>query len=250
MQLHMGILRIVTVLLFLGKAWQHLRWGTPNDQLPYGTYLDSLFVFVYLVCAVLVGGLHKKVSSGVVHLFIYLGVTFLLSQTCLSFAQSGWEIPQLIEHTLQWSIPLFWLYQNYVSERPTQRITYFMLVAIALTFLGHGLYAAGVWTQPTHFIGMTRSILGISVPQAQQFLLVAGILDFCVVVGIFFLKVRNPFLIYALIWGTLTALARIVAHWEWDNPVDSFDRWGFEVAYRLGHGGIPFLVWWNRKINE
>ena len=247
----MGILRVVVICLFLGKAWQYLRWGTPNDQLPLSPFLISvlngILVSVYLICASLAAGVYRQLPKALVRLVIYIGVACLFSQTVLSFWQSGWELPQLIEHTLQWSIPLFWLYLNLEGSVPTKQVTFFMLLAIALTFLGHGLYAAGIWDQPAHFIGMTKSILGLSIPNSQKFLVVAGILDFCVAIGIFFMKVRNPLLLYAALWGTLTALARLVGHWEWENPIASLDRWGFEVLFRLGHGGIPFLIWWNQK---
>ena len=60
-----------------------------------------------------------------------------------------------------------------------------MKVAIAVTFISHGLYALNYYPRPGHFTEMVMDILGVKEATAILFLNVAGILDFVIAVGIF-----------------------------------------------------------------
>ena len=115
--------------------------------------------------------------------------------------------------------------------------------AIALTFFGHGLYAMGYHPLPDNFIDMTTSCIGINESQARTFLQVAGYLDFVVAIGIFIPKVDRHLLIYAAIWGGLTALARVVANFDPAFPGEWLAAWVHETAYRLPHAAGPLVLW-------
>ncbi len=84
------------------------------------------------------------------------------------------------------------------------------IVALIMTFAGHGSYALGYWPTPGNFYAMTTLILGVEYPAAQNLLRVAGILDFmvCILVTIqaeqirIHIRLRHHNL---LIWGHIAS---------------------------------------------
>ena len=88
------------------------------------------------------------------------------------------------------------------------------IIAVVTTFAGHGLYAAGVWPTPSTFIGMTRSTLVGTTPP-QNFLRVAGFLDFIVCCGMFS-QTYSGSMLCMLFSGALQRMARPVAGMSWD----------------------------------
>ena len=170
--------------------------------------------------------------------------TILLISTLGSFAAKSYQLPQLLEHSIQWATPLIYIFIRRQESDMGSVLLFWIKLAITFTFLGHGLYALGIPELPGHFVGMTASILGLNESQATQFLTVAGFLDMLVCVGIWLPRTRNLSLLYAVFWGTATALARIVAHWEWGDMVGVVDRWLPEVLIRFPHGVLPLWVWW------
>jgi len=152
----------------------------------------------------------------------------------------GMPFPYLPEHGISVGIPLaiaIWL-------QSPQSAYKFLRVLLAMTFLGHGLYALG-WPepQPPHFIWMTTELLGISQRAAGQFLLLAGVLDMLVVIGVFGSeRIRRIALWYAMVWGILTAIARPLAYVEWETLSEDLWRWLPEMIIRLPHGGVALLL--------
>ena len=91
---------------------------------------------------------------------------------------------------------------------------------------------------------MTLNILPIDEAQAHIFLRIAGILDFVVAILLFIPKTVKPALWYSVIWGSLTALARVVANFSIEFPMDTFGFWLWETIFRLPHGLIPLVTLW------
>ena len=118
----------------------------------------------------------------------------------------------------------------------------FLKIAIALTFTCHGLYAAGYYPRPGQFVDMTINILHTSEKNAILFLNIAGLLDFAISILIFIPKFSRMALIYAVVWGGLTALARLVANFYWENLEHTFGFWFWEMLYRAPHALIPLLT--------
>ncbi|MDB3941646.1 hypothetical protein N9406_11850, partial [Verrucomicrobiales bacterium] len=76
--------------------------------------------------------------------------------------------------------------------------------------------------------------------------LIVGILDFVICVGIFLPWTRRACLLYAAIWGFLTALARPVAGMDMDLNFFGADRYLHESILRTPHFIIPlflFFLW-------
>ena len=236
------LLQVLAVCLFTARAWQHLRWESPLvTQWGWSTPVMVTLGIFWLLAALLSGGV-KKFNRPLVQIFLITGALSLLVLTIAIWQARSFQPAQFIEHSIQWTLPLVLLY---LLKFPSDK-GWFILglkIVIALTYLGHGMYAVGIYSIPPTFVEMTGNILGLNEDQAIFFLLIAGILDLMVVIGIFLPGKERIFLYYAMIWGTLTALARLFAYFDFLAPLASFDRWFFEVLLRLGHGGIPLLLY-------
>ena len=82
-----------------------------------------------------------------------------------------------------------------------------------------------------------------SVEQIQNMIYIAGVLDMILAVGIFLPKKwSTPFLVWALIWGLLTALSRVVGFTNFDPSLHTLIQWLPQTIMRLPHALIPFAA--------
>jgi len=267
------LLKVLTCCVFAGRAWQHIFWDIPIRALAWDEellktpietltgmtwqqYVTSMTTDAWLqgiaqglgylcvACAVAVwlvrpdrkwAGTLLKIGGG------YLVLLFLLYWK-ERFQSAG----MFVEHTLQWAAPFILVYAVfYQKNSPSFR--FWIKVAIALTFIGHGLYAFGYYPVPGNFVEMMVGVFGLSDQAALWWLKVAGIVDFIVAVALFVPRLARPALVYCIVWGTLTALARIVANFSFELPFESLHQWLHEVIFRLPHGGIPLLLFFLLK---
>jgi hypothetical protein len=264
------LLKIAASAVFLGRGWQYLLWDAPYrsffwdesimgpvaswlgydwsaylNEVATDSHIGNLVIAsgcIFLCCALAVWILPrwKKIFSPL----IILGVLQMLFLTFLYWKEHFFIIAQLIEYSLQWSTPLFLLY--WIKKRNTPSKMFFWLkVAIALTFVGHGLYALGLFFPvPANFTVMTVKILGVNQDQAFQFLFWAGVLDMVVGLGIFLpFKWARWVLLYAVLWGLATTAARIWAHFYLENLEFVFWRWVPEALFRVPHFLMPYFLW-------
>ncbi len=258
------LLQLLCMALFIGRAWQHFRWSTPYDAfffdpaneglmsflsgMDWTTFLtsESTFVFLkyfqqgiggfYLFMAFFVLALKKSwplwLSRGL--LFFSSGLLFLLA--LLYTKNQYFQLGQLLEYSVQCSLPLLLYYSVFFGL--SSRLLFWGRLALAATFVGHGLYAIGYYPQPGHFVQMFLSVLGCSETSAQQLLQLIGALDFVAAIGLFIPRIEKYALYYCISWGLITAIARLVANFYLDFYLESLDQWGWEVLVRLGHGGL------------
>ena len=146
-----------------------------------------------------------------------------------------------IEHALQVITPISLLLYRSKSITNSRWIG-FVLIASAMTFLGHGLYAMGFHPVPLSFQVMTMKLLFASQETALLFLSVVGWLDILVAVTVFIPKLRTVSLLYLVAWGGLTALARIASHVGLEQPYFGFDPWLAETLVRTPHWLLPLLT--------
>ena len=121
-------------------------------------------------------------------------------------------------------------------------VTWILLLAAALTFTGHGLYAIGYYDIPLNFYTMTMEILTLSQEDSLLFLKAAGWLDFIAVALAFLPATRLPALIYMLLWGSATTVARLWAYYDPDLPKYGLDPWLAETLVRTPHCLIPLWL--------
>ena len=138
---------------------------------------------------------------------------------------------------------------------PLPRIVLLMKIALAVTFICHGLYAVGYYPVPGSFQSMLMQIFPLTEMQTIGILKVAGVLDFILSIVIF-LPQRRILLIalgYATVWGLLTALARPVAHFYPQFWLESLLQWIPEFLFRVPHFLLPvwlFIFYKKSLINQ
>lgn len=167
-----------------------------------------------------------------VHL-LWLGSALLGLDAFARWVAVDFEFAMSIEHALQVAAPLaYW----YALRRPaSKRWTIALSACAALTFVGHGLYAFGFHPVPLSFQTMTMKLLPLDGSGTMKFLQVVAILDFLAAAGIWVKATRQPALLYMIVWGFLTALARPAAQ-------GFTDPWIAEMLVRSAHWMLPLAI--------
>lgn len=270
------ILRLSAFFVFFGRGWEHLFWDAPfravlwDQSLMEGiitsltsmtwkeyatsanvnSVIDSsikLVGIVYLVCAIIsltIKSHHKKLS-----IILWVGVFLLIILSFLFYKSKFYKFGQFIEYSCQMFSPVF-LLLLLIYKVQLNKLNVLLKIAVALTFIGHGLYALGVYVTPGIWIDMAMSSLNFvglypSENQVENIIYIAGILDIVLAFGIFLPnKWSIPFIIWAAIWGLLTALSRIVGFMNFDTSWHTFFQWIPQTIMRLPHALIPLATLW------
>ncbi len=268
------LLKLSCFFLLVGRAYQHIFWDIPLRTFFWDeSLLKGIAEFLTgntwyeIVTSPTYDGLLQGLKLGLG--IWYLGVAvlclfvekiskkwavlmpitsvFLVLLALLYCKDKFYHIAQFFEYSSQFIAP-YLLYLIFFQKNREKKILSLALVAIALTFISHGLYALGVYPVPGNFVDMTISILGISEKSALTFLYVIGWLDLVFVALLLFPKTRTFGLYYCIAWGLITALARLLAHVHVDFFWESMHQYGFEMVMRLVHGGLPlFVLLWQRR---
>ena len=153
---------------------------------------------------------------------------------------------QFFEYSLQFMTPFLFLLL--FKDGIKRRWQLLAKICIALTFTSHGLYALGFYPVPGNFVAMTINILNVSNDSAVLLLQIAGILDVLFSVGIFFTgRIFRWSIWYCVIWGILTAMARVVANLDLYSLIPSLHQWAYETIYRAPHFLVPLALWLSYK---
>ncbi len=266
------LLQFATAAVFLGRAWQHWFWDAPFRALlweehwmkgiveswtnyTWETYITSPVIDeaiqslirahgpFYLLLALIALFLPRLPRWSAT--LLLLGSASLLFLASLYAKEKFFSLGQFLEYSLQFSSPIF-LYLYHSQKLSWSNLLPWMKLAIAATFICHGLYAVNYYPRPGYFVQMTMDITGLAEGGAIQFLLIAGIMDFLLAIALFlpFSKLLRIALLYATFWGLATSIARLWAHFYWEFAGESLHQWGFEVIYRLPHALIPLCLWW------
>ena len=228
-------LRLGAFLCFAGWTWVHFYW-----EAPYGVLLwqDSTFElatrlgitwdefvgtgagdgvvqkwiariwWLYLACTVLTVTVRKK--SWIQMSALVLGSGMLTFLSYAKYVASQRQLPMFIEHGGQMLIPILLVMALALGAR--HRVTVVTaIIALIMTFAGHGSFALGYWPTPGNFYAMTSVILGIEFPTAQFLLRTAGVLDFLICIGICIPRLRRASAMYATLWDFATSIARPAA---------------------------------------
>jgi len=119
-------------------------------------------------------------------------------------------------------------------------------LAITCTFVGHALYALGVYPVPSDFVVMLMTTLGCAEGVARVLLSAAGALDLLAAAWAWtpraLVRLRWAALWYMTLWGLLTALARVLGHWDTATPSEVVWQWLPEVLLRLQHALVPLWL--------
>jgi len=185
----------------------------------------------------------RRLSAKVSWSLAILSSLGLLFYGACSYLNMGYQSAQWIEHAAQILMPVLAVWVQGDRSAGTAWLLV-AKVAIALTFIGHGLYAMGYFPVPGNFVYMTHTILGTSDEVSKDFLYVAGILDLLAAALLFVPRADRIALLYCALWGFLTALARPVTyllpnHLFWLTVHQTT----FEFLVRIPHFMLPLLAW-------
>jgi hypothetical protein len=262
------IIKLALILMLLGRAWQHFFWGTPyriiiwnesllsplftnffqitwQDWATSTTVNNSLKFFnqflgmFYLMMSLLVFKINKNFHK--LKYFLPLTSISLFVLSFLYYMEKFFMTGMLIEFASQFSLPMI-LYFAIFKENFYSRFNLFFKFVVALTFLGHGLFAVGFHPVPGPFIDMVISVFQVSETWARNFLLFMGLIDIFVCVLIFIPDFEIIVLRFATFWGLTTAMARIVAHINIELAAMTLNQWIMEVLTRLPHGLLPLAM--------
>lgn len=276
------LLRWACVALFLGRAWQHLRWDAPYRALlwsqetmepfvtglfgvPWEIYATSPAVATAIAAGIkLVGVLHLACAFAAwriapaaapaaaapsrrtwAHALLLVGALSLVLLAFCSYRDRVYRIGEFFDLACQFTLPLLLAF----SARgllSASRVLAAIRVAVACTFAGHGLKALGLYPVPGEWITMTMLGTGLSETHAFRFLEFAGLLDFVVAAAVLlpWIRLDRAAFAYAAAWGLLTALARPAAFVRWDNLADGSAQWLHEAVMRLPHAALPLAALW------
>lgn len=267
-KLFIMLLQVICFCIFAGRAYQHLVWDAPFrtllwDQEIMQGVIESLTSmtweqyttspltdqyiqgsiqatgWLYAICAMLSLFIRKSMKwAGYILLGGALSLTFL---GFLSFKDKFYQVGEFMEHMIQIASPVL-LFMVLFTKMQAKKLIVVAKAAVALTFIGHGLYAWGYYPQPGPFVDMLINILGFSEDFARSFLKVAAVLDFIVAVTIFIPRAARISLMYCVVWGLLTAMARVVSGFDSNFIAQSLNQYTFETVYRLGHGLLPLWI--------
>jgi hypothetical protein len=266
------LLKSLTISVLLGRAWQHLFWDVPfrtllwdeglmtpvvrafgltwqdyimNLEIAYQQeFVMQMIGVFYLLLVVFIFFINPERRW--IKWLLWLSSFFLFALSLLYWKENFYRIGQLIEFTIQWSTPIFLIFAIYKTQN-TIAFRFWLKIAIALTFVGHGLYAFGYYPVPGNFVQMVLDMFAFNDGEAARLLSIMGILDFVIAISLFLPFLWKFSIWYCIIWGFATALARIVTNFDAMMPVESLHQWLPETIYRLPHGGIPLVLWFVTK---
>lgn len=235
------LLGISLLSLYLGKTLHYLQQLLVKDDVE----IQIAFSIASLGFIALAFYLFASFRTTVV-LVLFLPVYIFLHAVETAFFEEGIKWAYLPEHALQVALPLLLFAHVYFFVTKTTLLKV-LLYATALTFLGHGVLALGLFHEvPGNFLGMTSSFFQCSHQTAQILLFIWGIMDLIVIVLLFIPVLRRYALMYMFLWGTVTALARVLAYWNL-GLLDAVLYQSGGTVFRLLHGLVPLYLFVNRK---
>jgi hypothetical protein len=263
-------LKISVILVLVGRGYQYLFFSIPFMSLYY--YADFLKPYVEEKTGMLwhdflslpeIDNYTKAIICGIGGLFLItipcilflkkknytwfqlpilasgIGLVFLAMLLTIT---KNYKLGQFIEYSIQFTSPFLLL--GFIKYKWIQQNLFFILkLLIAFTFVGHGLYAIGYYPVPGYFVDMVIRIFKCSESFARTFLTIAGFLDMILAIGLFLpnKSIVKYCLVWAMIWGFLTAIARVFGNFYLDFIFRSLHQTAYEMCYRLPHGLLPIL---------
>jgi hypothetical protein len=234
------------VSLFGYSNWESYVTDPKTDQIIQ--QLIQGIGWYYLLCALVAFGISRMGKIG--YWILRIGGFSLIFLAALYTKEKFYFIGQFLEYTLQWATPFFLV--TFARQKAiTNRQVVLLKIAIALTFICHGLYAVGYSPRPEVFQTMVINILGLNNDMAVYFLNLAGLLDFIFAVALFvsWPKLNLLALAYLTFWGFMTTIARVWAFVHWEFLGSGLAQWLHESVLRIPHFLMPLvlLLWLYHK---
>ncbi len=186
-----------------------------------------------------------------IYIFHYISSLLITAHAFASLIHAKLHYNVPFEYAIRISIPILCVIIGMYAIHKSRKDKLFariLPIAIAFTFAAHGLYAMRILPIPQSFLLMTSNILNTPRSISLNILFIAGVIDVLLAIGIFIPKIRIYFICYAIFWGFLTSLARLVAYYDPSFLSNYFTVWIPQFLVRTGHFLIPlaYLVFINQ----
>ncbi|WP_339753577.1 hypothetical protein [uncultured Winogradskyella sp.] len=221
-------------------SWADYATSSRVNQWIDGFTKASSFIFL---AAALVSLFWDKIKVLRVKKIILSVAMFILLVIGICMVKDkNYEYLLFFELFIQFSAPVLLLLNVRFDVIENKKIINGLKIAIASTFIAHGLFAMGLIYLPGHFVDMTIIILDVNEAQATSFLYIVGLLDIVASIMIFIPKLSKYALLYMIYWGFSTAFARLMSGYSQNFMASSIHGSLYLVIYRLSHGIVPLLV--------
>ncbi len=232
----------------LGWSWS--EWVTSLQAEHWIKSASQVVSLVFLLGAIF-SIIHLRQPKKVFKWGILLSTFFLFFQAFLNVKGHFWQLGQMMELTLQWLSPIFFIIA--VKDQVNLLwLDWMMRIAIAITFIGHALYAIGFHPVPGHFLSMMMDGFGMEDTSAKASLFMIGWLDIIAALSLFVPneKVKKSALIYIILWGFLTAIARVWSYTSFYTLGGLLDQWLAQSMLRWVHFLVPLSLWYLEKSKQ
>ncbi len=229
-------------------GWVGAQGG--GNKLGYCLKLVFLAILSWAFLSLLRATENRPPYRSMLVLSLLLG-TIILLQTKENF----WRWGYFVEHALQIASPL--VLAAYWRSGLTASLHLGIRLLIALTFIGHGLYAVGFYPVPHHFLWMFSEGMAHAPIRAlcagavltegavRTALKIAGFLDFfsALLLLLPFRKLQLLGLLWIIPWALLTTMARWWSYADASTLSDLLIFWTPEVLLRCPHFLLPLVCW-------
>ncbi len=246
--------------VLIGRAWQHIFWDPPYRTLLWDEHLlkpiiENIFGLKWEKYVTDISIDHKIQSTiigiGIFFLIVALSCIFIkrskriignliaiagIILVLLSVAywkEFFWDIPQFLELTAQWMSPFIFLSVVHAFDK---NINVFRLLNYTLifTFVGHGLYAIGVYPLPGNWVDLVINTFHCNETSAKIFIKIFGVLDIISAIFVLLPNLRKIGFYYMFIWGFLSAFGRLTGNFIPDLGILPFIHANLgEFVYRV-----------------
>jgi len=220
------------ILSHFGIQWESIANSLLFDRILVWT---GKVIATYLSICALILIVKKELSRNLVLIITFLFLFFSI----LNWMDNFFHLPYLLEQ----SIFCFtgWIY---LMEKEQQTSFKFIKLLIALTFIGHGLYAMNIYNIPGEFVQLTMNSTGFVEKDSIVLLKIIGIFD--ILFSLFLFSKNKKIvvigLIYCIIWGITTAISRLIGHYHLELGIHSLDEYWHECIIRIPNGLVPLYL--------
>lgn len=245
---HEGFFRPIVELF--GANW---NWWVSSEAVEAAIVRADLLISLCWIMGAIALVAERFLPRRLIKSLVFIGGLLLIFELLLNAKENFWRVGYIIEHAAQVGTPFLLLYVW--KQAKAAALIRWLSLLVALTFIGHGLYAMAVHPLPPHFILMLTESLGFifgtgevagdsTVSWARTLLWVVGVLD--VLAAILLLlpqaKIKRFALGWIIPWAILTTLARLVAGSQFGSWSNYFGYWMPEFLIRIAHVALPLLL--------
>ena len=239
-------------VIFWSEKWMKplvVFFGSTWDVYSNSVYVDQYLALFSKCFAIALFGIvlyvlyRRAIGFG---LTLGISICFVVF-TLLNWKEHFYHVPFLMELAIYCITP----YLLYASYKRTVNV-WFIKLAIATTFVGHGVYALNLLEIPADFVQMVMNVFAVTEAAARELLKIMGVFDFLAALLLFFpLKgFSTAAIYYCIIWGILTAFARLVGHYHGELGIHTLDEYWHETLIRLPNGLVPLWLFLAQSVKK